>query len=50
MRRLVNFASRALKDHRWDHIGSSHLWNSHFHAINRMATKLRKFRVKEVFY
>lgn len=47
MRRLVNFAAWALNEHSTDHIGSSHLWNSHYQSVNRMATKLRKFKLKE---
>ncbi|KAH3867394.1 F-box only protein 32-like [Dreissena polymorpha] len=47
MRLLVGFASQALSDHRWDHIGSSRLWNAHHTSVNRMNAKLRKFKVKE---
>ncbi|XP_052775000.1 F-box only protein 32-like [Mya arenaria] len=47
MRKLVYCAVRALHEHRCDHIGCSALWNEHLKAANRMADKLRRFRVKE---
>ncbi|KAL4236726.1 F-box only protein 32 [Mactra antiquata] len=47
MKYLVNFATQSLSEHKWDHIGSSRLWENHGKSINRMAAKLRKFKVKE---
>lgn len=47
MRCLLNFAARCLTERRTDHIGSSHLWNSHWQSINKMAAKLRKHKLKE---
>ena len=49
MKDLVSFASQQLYDNRYFHIGSSCLWNHHVQSVNKMAVKLHRFKVKEVW-
>lgn len=47
MKQLVAIASCQLYENRYCHIGSSCLWNHHVQSVNKMTTKLNKFKVKE---